>query len=66
MTTKAIQQDGDLEVSKVGHGQRSSILDAKRMVLEAAPSLLVVGAMLGLIFGGCCSNVGTLNPGVAA
>ncbi|KAI9746064.1 MAG: golgi uridine diphosphate-N- acetylglucosamine transporter [Claussenomyces sp. TS43310] len=27
-----------------------------RMFMETIPQLLVVGAMLGLIFGGCCSN----------
>jgi UDP-xylose/UDP-N-acetylglucosamine transporter B4 len=28
-----------------------------RMFMETIPQWLAVGAMLGLIFGGCCSNV---------
>lgn len=28
-----------------------------RMFMETIPQMLVVGVMLGLIFGGCCSNV---------
>ena len=31
---------------------------ARRILLESLPALLAVGTMLGLIFGGCCSNVG--------
>jgi UDP-xylose/UDP-N-acetylglucosamine transporter B4 len=30
---------------------------AGRFVIETLPQWLTVGAMLGLIFGGCCSNV---------
>lgn len=30
---------------------------AGRMFIETIPQWLAVGAMLGLIFGGCCSNV---------
>jgi UDP-xylose/UDP-N-acetylglucosamine transporter B4 len=28
-----------------------------RMFMETIPQMLAVGVMLGLIFGGCCSNV---------
>lgn len=30
---------------------------AGRIFIETIPQWLAVGAMLGLIFGGCCSNV---------
>jgi UDP-xylose/UDP-N-acetylglucosamine transporter B4 len=32
-----------------------------RVFMETIPQLMVVGAMLGLIFGGCCSNVFALE-----
>ena len=31
-----------------------------RIFIETIPQWLAVGAMLGLIFGGCCSNVSIL------
>ncbi|KAF4629573.1 hypothetical protein G7Y89_g8573 [Cudoniella acicularis] len=34
---------------------------AGRIFIETIPQLLAVGAMLGLIFGGCCSNVFALE-----
>jgi UDP-xylose/UDP-N-acetylglucosamine transporter B4 len=33
---------------------------AGRIFIETIPQWLAVGAMLGLIFGGCCSNVSPL------
>lgn len=35
---------------------------AGRIFIETIPQWLAVGAMLGLIFGGCCSNVRLLSP----
>ena len=34
---------------------------AGRIFIETIPQWLAVGAMLGLIFGGCCSNVFALE-----
>lgn len=31
-------------------------------IAEAAPSAVAALAMLGLVFGGCCSNVGAETP----
>lgn len=46
--------NGDLE-----RGSGNSIAQhiAKLVAHEVGPSLLTVGVMLSLIFGGCCSNV---------
>ena len=46
--------NGDLE-----RGSGSSIAQhiAKLVAYDVGPSLLTVGVMLSLIFGGCCSNV---------
>lgn len=34
-----------------------------RFFIETVPAWLAVGAMLGLIFGGCCSNVSSGTRG---
>jgi UDP-xylose/UDP-N-acetylglucosamine transporter B4 len=47
--------NGDLER---GSGPSIAQHIAKLMAHEVGPSLLTVGVMLSLIFGGCCSNVG--------
>ncbi|KAH8676372.1 UDP-N-acetylglucosamine transporter YEA4 [Xylariales sp. PMI_506] len=36
---------------------------AGQIIIETLPQWLTVGAMLGLIFGGCCSNVSIANHG---
>jgi UDP-xylose/UDP-N-acetylglucosamine transporter B4 len=51
--------NGDLERGS-GHSIAQHI--AKLMAHEVGPSLLTVGVMLSLIFGGCCSNVGCHLP----
>lgn len=51
--------------NRVDHGQHDSTLSVRRLASEAAPSWLVAGAMLGLIFGGCCSNVRAHSSGMA-
>ena len=38
-----------------GHADASSV--ARRLALDAGPSVVAVAVMLGFIFGGCCSNV---------
>ncbi|POS84699.1 UAA-domain-containing protein, partial [Erysiphe pulchra] len=40
---------------------RKITISAGRIIIEAIPTWLAVGATLGLIFGGCCSNVFALE-----
>lgn len=46
-------------VNDLEQGSRSSVVQniANLVAYEVGPSLLTVGVMLSLIFGGCCSNV---------
>lgn len=46
-------------VNDLEQGSRSSVAQniANLVAHEVGPSLLTVGVMLSLIFGGCCSNV---------
>jgi hypothetical protein len=39
---------------------------AGRIFIETIPQWLAIGAMLGLIFGGCCSNVSSYPSGNGA
>ncbi|KAF7544767.1 hypothetical protein G7046_g9719 [Stylonectria norvegica] len=50
--------------SNSGRGDAPAVASAavaRQVAREAGPTLLVVAAMLGLIFGGCCSNVYALE-----
>ena len=58
-----------------GHGRRSTVerppsapattdkilLVFRRLAIETIPAWIAVGAVFGLIFGGCCSNVYALE-----
>lgn len=53
---------GDVTRNQKENGDHSSNVNGKEsslapsVIIEAAP-IMAVAAMLGLIFGGCCSNV---------
>ncbi|POR38530.1 AMP deaminase [Tolypocladium paradoxum] len=68
-TTAPVSKDEDaaaVAASLNGQAAPSSSI-ARRVAVEAGPSLLVASVMLGLIFGGCCSNVrSTRTPSLAA
>ncbi|KAF5231573.1 hypothetical protein FAUST_9209 [Fusarium austroamericanum] len=57
-STSRESANGDLER---GSGPSIAQHIAKLMAHEVGPSLLTVGVMLSLIFGGCCSNVYALE-----
>jgi UDP-xylose/UDP-N-acetylglucosamine transporter B4 len=63
LTPKVINAGPSLEKAELYgiHDQRSThsklVGLAGRIFIETIPQWLTVGAMLGLIFGGCCSNV---------
>ncbi len=63
VTPKVINAGPSLEKAELYgiHDQRSTHSKlmglAGRIFIETIPQWLAVGAMLGLIFGGCCSNV---------
>lgn len=63
VTPKVINAGPSLEKAELYgiHDQRSTHSKlmglAGRIFIETIPQWLTVGAMLGLIFGGCCSNV---------
>ncbi|KAI9171897.1 LOW QUALITY PROTEIN: UDP-N-acetylglucosamine transporter yea4 [Paramyrothecium foliicola] len=54
----------DSDVGDAGHDDVSStnsMTSGRQVALEAGSSMLAAAAMLGLIFGGCCSNVYALE-----
>ncbi|KAK7924628.1 hypothetical protein PG985_006682 [Apiospora marii] len=67
LTPKVINAGPSLEqAERYGiHDQRPTLSKimalAGRIFIETIPQLLAVGVMLGLIFGGCCSNVFALE-----
>ncbi|KAI1079407.1 UAA-domain-containing protein [Whalleya microplaca] len=67
MTPKVINAGPSLEKAEMYgiHDQRPTLSKlvglAGRIFIETIPQWLAVGAMLGLIFGGCCSNVFALE-----
>ncbi|KAI3331872.1 UAA transporter family-domain-containing protein [Xylariaceae sp. AK1471] len=67
VTPKVINAGPSLEKAELYgiHDQRSThsklVGLAGRIFIETIPQWLTVGAMLGLIFGGCCSNVFALE-----
>lgn len=68
VTPKVINAGPSLEKAELYgiHDQRSTgsklVGLAGRIFIETIPQFLAVGAMLGLIFGGCCSNVRLKHP----
>lgn len=74
MTPKIIDASAPLEKRELyGLNDRRTVFSkmmalAGRIFIETIPQWLAVGAMLGLIFGGCCSNVSALtwNGGIVA
>jgi hypothetical protein len=66
-TTRVINAAPSLEKAEMyGVGDERPFLSKAmglggRIFIETIPQWLAVGAMLGLIFGGCCSNVFALE-----
>ncbi|ORY56668.1 upd-c transporter [Pseudomassariella vexata] len=65
MTPKVINVNEKAQLHGISPDQRPAYLRAMgiagRIFIETIPQWLAVGAMLGLIFGGCCSNVFALE-----
>ncbi|PNY29292.1 Uncharacterized protein TCAP_00793 [Tolypocladium capitatum] len=62
-TTTPVSKEADAAATAVSQNGQATPLSsvARRVAVEAGPSLLVASLMLGLIFGGCCSNVYALE-----